>query len=76
MRPQPTLHQLQNQVTAFNRAYQVGDKVKVMKDAHGGDTFIDEIKHQATIMGGHTAMAWLKEKGSYDLTFVVGLADD
>lgn len=66
-------HQLENQVTQFNLAFKVGDQVEVLKLANGDETFIDEIKHTATIMGGHTAMTWLKEKGSYDLTFVVGL---
>lgn len=62
--------QLENQVEQFNEAYAVGDTVEVMKYADGAETFTDVIKHPATIMGGHTAMAWLKEKGSYDLTFV------
>lgn len=64
--------QLQNQVNQFNAAYSIGDKVEVLKSRSGDETFIDVIKHPATIMGGHTAMAWLVGKGSYDLTFVVG----
>lgn len=71
---QLTQEQLQSQVETFNKAYNVGDKVEVYK-VLGGETFVDEIKHQATIMGGHTAMTWLKDKGSYDLTFVRGLAN-
>ncbi|MEQ3501108.1 hypothetical protein ABMY20_15240 [Tenacibaculum sp. SSH1-16] len=65
--------QLENQVNTFNSAFKVGDKVEVYRTP-GGETFVDEIKHEATIMGGHTAMTWLKEKGSYDLTFVKGKA--
>jgi len=65
--------QLESQTTTFNNAYKVGDKVEVYKTP-GGETFVDEIKHEATIMGGHTAMTWLKNKGSYDLTFVKGVA--
>ena len=67
---QPTQQQLENQVSTFNEVFKVGDKVQVLKRADSKETFEDEIKHPATIMGGHTAMAWLKEKGSYDLTFV------
>lgn len=67
--------QLQNQVNTFNRAYKVGDKVEVLKSAKSAETFVDEIKNEATVMGEHTAMTWLKGKGSYDLSFVVGLAD-
>ena len=65
--------QLESQVNTFNSTYKVGDKVEVWLIL-GKKTFIDEIKHEATIMGGHTAMAWLKGRGSYDLTFVKGLA--
>jgi len=71
---QPSQQQLENQVNQFNTTYKVGDKVEVLKRANGTETFIDEIKHEATIMGGHTAMTWLREKGSYDLTFVRGKA--
>ncbi len=63
--------QLESQVETFNKAYKVGDLIEVYKKL-GGETFVDEIKHSATIMGGHTAMTWLKGKGSYDLTFVKG----
>lgn len=66
--------QLENKVAQFNATYKVGDEVEVLKRANGDETFIDTIKHEATIMGGHTAMTWLKEKGSYDVTFVRGLA--
>lgn len=65
---------LENQINQFNDAYKVGDKVEVMKTRDGEETFVDEIKYPATVMGGHTAMAWLKDKGSYDLTFVKGKA--
>jgi len=71
---QPTQQQLENQVTQFNDAYKVGDKVEVLKYIDEDAIFIDEVAHKATIMGGHTAMTWLKDKGSYDLTFVRGLA--
>ena len=71
MQQQMSKEQLENQVTQFNEAFNVGDRVEVMTLKSGGDTFEDVIKHPASIMGGHTAMAWLEEKGSYDLTHVV-----
>lgn len=66
--------QLENQVAQFNLAFNVGDKVEVLEQANEDATFVDEITHAATIMGGHTAMTWLKGRGSYDLTFVKGRA--
>lgn len=71
---QLSINQLQNQVNTFNKSYKVGDKVEVLKCSQSKETFVDEIKNKATIMGGHTAMTWLKNKGSYNLTFIVGLA--
>ena len=71
---QLTQQQLENQVTQFNATYKVGDEVEILKRANETETFVDTIKHEATIMGGHTAVTWLKDKGSYDLTFVRGLA--
>jgi len=68
--------QLESQIETFNRAYKVGDKVEVYRILGEKETFVDEIKHEATIMGGHTAMTWLKDKGSYDLSFVKGAAKD
>lgn len=66
--------QLENQVNQFNETYKVGDEVEVLKNVRTKETFLDTIKHPASIMGGHTAVCWLKEKGSYDLTFVVGMS--
>ena len=70
---QLTQQQLENQVNQFNETYKVGDTIEILKRSNGMETFIDIIKHEATIMGGHTAMTWLKDKGSYDLTFVRGI---
>ncbi|WP_421977854.1 hypothetical protein [Roseivirga seohaensis] len=67
--------QLQSQVDTFNAAYKVGDKVESFTYANEPTTFIDEIKHEATIMGGHTAVTWLKEKGSWNLIFIKGKVD-
>lgn len=60
---QPSQAQLQMQADAFNFNFKVGDKVNVRKDS--GEMIEDTIKHQATIMGGHTVMAWLEKSGSY-----------
>lgn len=56
-------------IEEFNRKYSVGDTVNVKGD--DGSIFQDVIKHPATILGGHTAMAWLKGKGCYKLDRVL-----
>ncbi len=53
----------------FNEEFKVGDKVVVIDD-HGNE-FIDEIEHEASLMGGHTNVAWLKGKGSYQMSRVI-----
>lgn len=60
---QKTQIQLQKEVDDFNIRFKQGQMVKVLKD--GGDTVIDHIRYPASIMGGHTAMAWLEVCGSY-----------
>lgn len=62
-----------DKVALFNKTYNVGDMVRVIGD--DGKEFIDEVKYPASIMGGHTAMAWLKEKGSYRIERVIGLVN-
>lgn len=69
---QTTEQELQKQCDQFNQSYKIGDRVEVFKIKGRPETFEDEIKNEATILGGHTAMTWLKEKGCYDLTFVKG----
>jgi len=54
---------LQKEVDEFNANYKVGETVNVRTD--GGETVQDVIRYPASIMGGHTAMAWLEDKGSY-----------
>lgn len=63
---------LQKQIDLFNSAIKPGDTVNVKDD--DGNTFQDIISHPATIMGGHTAMAWLEGKGSYMLDRVLSKA--
>lgn len=60
---QKSQKQLQEAVDAFNAKFSVGEKVLVKNDS--GELDDDTIRHEATIMGGHTAMAWLEKKGSY-----------
>lgn len=68
---QQSKQQLENLVNLFNGQYKVRDKVLVMKWSDGSETFEDEISHEATIMGGHTVMTWLKNMGSWDISFVI-----
>ena len=62
-RPNPA--KLQQKVDAFNSQFSIGETVNVKND--DGSIVRDIIRHPATIMGGHTAMAWLESKGSYIL---------
>ncbi|MCW3111328.1 MAG: hypothetical protein JWQ09_5834 [Segetibacter sp.] len=65
---QPSLSTLQKQVDDFNSKFIVDEIVNVKND--DGTITTDCITHEATIMGGHTAMAWLEHKGSYLLNRV------
>jgi hypothetical protein len=56
-------------IEEFNQNYSVGDVVNVRGD--NGEIFQDVVKYPASVMGGHTAMAWLKGKGSYLLERVL-----
>lgn len=58
-----------DKIELFNLKYSVGDAVRVKGD---GTEFIDKVRYPASIMGGHTAMAWLEGKGSYLIDRVVG----
>lgn len=65
-------NQQQSKVDGFNKKYSVGDKVRVLDDF--GNEFIDTVKYEASIMGGHTAMAWLENKGSFLIDRVIDKA--
>lgn len=58
-----------DKVEAFNLKYAVGDEVVVLDDE--GKEFIDTVRHPASVMGGHTAVAWLEGKGSYNINRVI-----
>ncbi len=62
-----------DKVELFNLKYSVGDAVRVKGD--DGNEFIDKVKYPASIMGGHTAMAWLEGKGSYLIDRVIGKSE-
>lgn len=63
-----------DKVEAFNLKYKEGDSVRVLDDF--GNEFTDKVKAPASILGGHTAMAWLEDKGSYLIERVIGKCDD
>jgi len=67
---------LDNLVAIFNQGFKPGDIVEVLRSANSDETFLDVIKAEAFVMGGHSAVVQLKDKGIYDLTFVKGLSSD
>ena len=52
-------------IKQFNKKHPVGSEVTVIDDL--GNELSDTIKYPASIMGGHTPVAWLIKKGSYCL---------
>ena len=72
MRPkQKSQKQLELEVENFNLKFKVGDKVKLEVD--GGEIKEVTVKHEATILGGHSAMGWFNEiSGCYQLDRVRG----
>lgn len=60
---------LKAKIEAFNEMHSVGSKVLVVRD--DGRITRTTVKHPATILGEHTAVAWLdKIVGCYDLSRV------
>lgn len=68
---QKTQQQLQAEVDEFNQKFKAGQMVNVLTDS--GETVVDHIRYEASIMGGHTAVAWLEIKGSYILERVTAV---
>lgn len=65
-----TLKTLEKQVNAFNAKYNTGDIVTVKLD--NGNTMEVSIKSPASVLGGHSAVAWFNEMyGCYSLDKVV-----
>lgn len=52
----PNLKKLQKEVDTFNAKCPVGSKVIVTKDL--GEEVHTTVTHEATILGGHTAVGW------------------
>lgn len=66
---QKSLATLQKEVDTFNSKYKVGDMVNLLLDS--GETKKVQIKHEATILGGHTAVGWFHEiSGCYNISKV------
>ena len=64
--------ELEKEISDFNAKYKVGSKVKLEKDF--GNIVEVTISHEATILGGHTAVGWFDEiSGAYQLDRVRGL---
>lgn len=57
-------------ISAFNQCYKPGDMVLVVGDR--GEIFRDKVRYPASLLGGHTAVAWLETIGTYALNRVVG----
>jgi len=71
--PKLTLKQLEQKRDEFNAKYKVGQWVDFNADS--GKVENAEIYHEATIMGGHTVMTWLKGYASYSVDKVIGLSE-
>jgi hypothetical protein len=64
--PQARLAAQRRQVDAWNRLHPVGTKVVALLD--NGQKLRSETTAPATLLGGHTAVAWLKDMtGCYKL---------
>ena len=63
---------LLDKVKQFNKKYKVGDIVQVKKDlTKGADCFISQITYKSYVLGRHTAVVYLKDKGVYDIDCIV-----
>ena len=71
MRPrQKSQRQLELEVENFNLKHKVGDKVQLRLDK--GEVKEVTVRHEATIVGGHSSVAWFEEvSGSYQIDRVV-----
>lgn len=57
MRKFPSAAALQKQVDAFNAQHQVGQTVRVLKDA--GESIVTTTRSEAKVLSGHSAVIWL-----------------
>ncbi len=56
---QPSKKKLQADIDKFNKACPVGTPVSVTMD--DGTAVETKVWHEATILGGHTAMGWFED---------------
>ena len=54
----PDIKQLQGAIDQFNKSCPVGTPVSLMKD--DGTTVETKVRHEATILGGHSAVGWFE----------------
>jgi len=67
---QKSIAKLQQQVADFNEKVKPGDTVKMRRDTSSPWENVT-VRHPATILGGHSAVAWFNEvRGCYSLDFV------
>lgn len=68
---QKTQKELQAEISDFNSKHPVGSIVKLKLDGDKGIVDVT-VKHEATIMGGHTAVGWFEGvSGCYNLNHVI-----
>ena len=56
-------------VILFNKVYKQGDTIKLRDDS--GEPFEAVVSHGAAILGGHTPVVYVEEKGSYALARLI-----
>lgn len=65
----------EQQVEAWNVEHPVGSKVVVTRDS--GVMFETTVKHPATVLGGHSPVAWVHGiAGCYDIGRITSYAPD
>lgn len=63
---QPSLASLQKKVDVFNQTYGIGCRVDLRLDS--GETKSVTVRAPASILGGHSAVAWFEEiSGCYSI---------
>lgn len=71
----PSAKTLQRQVDEFNSLYPVGQRVSVRRDA--GEGILTVTTAKAEVMGGHSAVIWLKDiSGCYLLSRVTPIVGE
>jgi hypothetical protein len=58
----PSIKQLEQEVAAFNRRFNVGDPVEYMEVIDSGNSQRFTTRSEAQILSGHSAVVWLNGK--------------